>query len=61
MLDVIEAIEGPMDPETTVSEGLSNQFRDQLQSKLRQVTAEAREQLRAIKLSQLIKPPMTRP
>ena len=57
ILDVIEAVEGPMAAEVTLGEGLSHESQDRLQQALQQVTSTARDQLRAIKLSQLIKPP----
>ena len=58
VLDVMEAIDGPMRAaESTVHDGMSDEFYDRLRIELRRVTSTAREQLQAIKLSQLIKPP----
>ncbi len=57
VLDVIEAIDGPMRAESNVHDGMSDEFYDRLRDELGRVTSTAREQLRAIKLSQLIKPP----
>ena len=57
LLDVIEAIDGPMRAEAPLSEGISDEFHERINRELRQVTATARDHLRAIKLSQLIKPP----
>lgn len=57
ILDVIEAIDGPMRAESTVNDGMTDEFYDRLRSELGRVTSTAREQLRAIKLSQLITPP----
>ena len=57
LLDVIEAIDGPMRAETPLGEGISGEFHERINRELRQVTATARDHLRAIKLSQLITPP----
>ena len=56
-LEVVEAIDGPMNTEVTLSEGYSEEFQERLRRELQRVTTTARDQLRAIKLSQLIKPP----
>jgi Rrf2 family protein len=57
VLDIIEAIDGPMRDQPPVDEALSDQFAQRLRGELQRVTATARQQLQAIKLSQLIKPP----
>ena len=57
LLEVIEAIEGPYDSKTAVSEALPSDSQEQLRSALNQVTTTTRKQLEAIKLSQLLKPP----
>ena len=57
VLDVIEAIDGPMRAESNVQDGISDEFYNRLRTELGRVTSTAREQLQAIKLSQLIKPP----
>jgi Rrf2 family protein len=58
LLEVIEAIDGPIAPSVPVSEGLPNDSQQLLHSALEQVTRTAREQLAAIKLSQLMLPPL---
>jgi len=57
LLEVIEAIEGPYDSKTAVSEALPSDSQEQLRAALNQVTTTTRKQLEAIKLSQLLKPP----
>lgn len=56
LLEVIEAIEGPIAPSVPVSEGLPTDSQQLLHKALEQVTSTAREQLAAIKLSQLMLP-----
>lgn len=56
LLDVIEAIEGPMDSEEKAS-STEESAQETLQSALNEVTQTARRQLEAIKLSQLLEPP----
>ena len=56
LLDVIEAIEGPMDSEEEAS-STEESAQETLQSALKEVTQTARRQLGAIKLSQLLEPP----
>lgn len=56
LLEVIEAIDGPMDSESGIAVE-DDQLRGNLQQALQQVTATARQQLEAIKLSQLLPPP----
>ncbi len=60
LLEVIEAIDGPLDSEGTslVAEGPGD-VHSKLQTALRQVTHTARQQLEAISLSQLLPPPST--
>jgi len=53
LLDVIEALEGPLEPDFPASEGLSPDSQERLRSALAKVTTTAREQLQSIKLSQL--------
>ncbi|MFO0872067.1 MAG: Rrf2 family transcriptional regulator [Pirellulales bacterium] len=59
LLDVIEAIEGPLDAQGDRLDGMSGEVRNQLQNALRDVTATARQQLEAIKISQLLTPPQS--
>ena len=60
LLDVIEAIEGPLETSQTLSDGLPNFSHDKLQHALHNVTATARHQLQAIKFSQLLERPVAR-
>jgi Rrf2 family protein len=57
LLDVIEAIEGPLDTGENMSEGLPVESQERLHGALRQITDDARQQLEAIKFSQLLAPP----
>ncbi len=57
LLDLIEAVEGPMVPEEKLSGGLPNAAQRKLREALKEITATSREQLQAIKLSQLLPPP----
>lgn len=57
LLEVIEAIEGPYDSSLEMGDGLSEDARHKLRDALDQVTTVTRNQLEAIKLSQLLKPP----
>ncbi len=57
LLDVIEAIDGPMDSGVPMNQGLSEQSQTRLSSALENVASTARQQLEAIKLSQLVVPP----
>ena len=57
LLEVIEAIEGPYDSSLEMGEGLSIDSQTKLQDALDSVTSTTRNQLEAIKLSQLLKPP----
>jgi Rrf2 family protein len=57
LLEVIEAIEGPLDSGEPVTEGMSEESQMRLQDALRSVTDQSRRQLEAIKLSQLLEPP----
>ncbi len=57
LLDLIEAIEGPLDASGDQVEGLSGDTHVKLQDALRNVTATARRQLESIKISQLLVPP----
>jgi Rrf2 family protein len=56
LLDVIEAIEGPLDSEDLVGDGLPVNSRSRLNDALRRVTASARRQLQAVKFSHLLVP-----
>jgi Rrf2 family protein len=56
LLDVIEAIDGPMAPHE-MFDGLPSESHVKLKTALQQVTNSTRDQLEAIKLSQLISPP----
>ena len=57
LLDVIEAIEGPMDAGDPAGDGLPEVSQNRLQHALREITATSRRQLEAIKFSQLLHPP----
>ena len=57
LLEVIEAIEGPYDSSLEVGEGLPVDSQNMLRSALKQVTTTTRNQLEAVKLSALLKPP----
>ena len=57
LLEIIEAIEGPVQSSLPVSEGLPGDSQDQLREALQQVATTARQQLEAIKLSGLLKAP----
>lgn len=56
LLEVIEAIDGPIAPSVPTNDGLPNDSQQLLHSALEHVTSTAREQLAAIKLSQLMLP-----
>ena len=58
LLDVIEAIEGPMDAGDPAEDGLPEASQGKLQSALREITATSRQQLEAVKFSQLLHPPV---
>jgi Rrf2 family transcriptional regulator, cysteine metabolism repressor len=57
LLDVIEAIEGPMDAGVPTTEGLPEESQLKLRGALTEITQTARTQLEAIKFSQLLEPP----
>jgi Rrf2 family transcriptional regulator, cysteine metabolism repressor len=57
LLEVIEAIDGPLSAESNLSDVLPTTSHDKLQDALTQVTSTARSQLEAIKLSQLLEVP----
>ncbi len=57
LLDVIEAVEGPMKPDKPAAEGLNRETRAKLAQALSDVSALARRELAAIKLSQLAPQP----
>ena len=57
LLDVIEAIEGPMDAGEPTGDGLPEESHDRLRDALRTITDTSRQQLEAIKFSQLLQPP----
>ena len=59
LLEVIEAIEGPLSSGEPVTEGMSEDSQLRLHEALRSVTDQSRRQLEAIKLSQLLEPPTT--
>lgn len=61
MLDVIEAIDGPLSPQVPVKEGLPGDSQERLLDAIEQITATARQQLEAIKLAQLLEPPSAIP
>jgi Rrf2 family protein len=57
LLEVIEAIEGPFDSVPEVTDGLPVTSQEKLRTAIDQVTEVTRQQLEAIKLSQLLQPP----
>ena len=57
LLDVIEAIEGPLDASAPSGDGLPEVSQNRLQDALREITDTSRQQLSAIKFSQLLQPP----
>jgi Rrf2 family protein len=57
LLEVIEAIDGPLNADSNLRDVLSTNSHDRLQDALSEVTSTARSQLEAIKLSQLLEPP----
>jgi len=62
LLDVIEAIDGPLEAAGEVPPAESaDDVQQRLQTALRQVTDTSRKQLEAIKLSQLLPPPTLPP
>jgi DNA-binding IscR family transcriptional regulator len=56
VLDVIEAIEGPVGSSLPAPGGLNEESQARLRTALHEVTSTARRQLQAIKLSQIIQP-----
>jgi len=57
LLEVIEAIEGPLDTTEPADDGYPVESQEKLHEALRQITHSARKQLEAIKFSQLLEPP----
>ena len=57
LLDVIEAIEGPLDGNSAAMAGLPAESQAKLVEALKGVTTSARKQLEAVKLSQLLTAP----
>ena len=57
LLELIEAIDGPLNSTIPASEGLPKDSQDSLREALEEVTASAREQLAGVKLAQLMIPP----
>jgi len=57
LLDIIEAIEGPMSQSDALGEGFSEETGTRLNAALTEVTDTARRQLEAITFSQLLKAP----
>ena len=56
LLEIIEAIDGPLDSSVQLGNGMSQQSQHNLKLALDHVALTARQQLEAIKLAQLIKP-----
>ncbi|MEX0938856.1 MAG: Rrf2 family transcriptional regulator [Pirellulales bacterium] len=54
LLDVIEAVEGPLTPSVPHSGGLSPASQKRLQKALQEVTAAARKKLKAVKIAELL-------
>jgi len=57
LLDLIEAIEGPLDGNPAPMDGMPTDSQTRLRDALGQVTSNSRKQLESIKLSQLLEPP----
>lgn len=57
LLEVIEAIEGPLDGNSAAMLGLPEESQAKLVDALKEVTTSARRQLEAVKLSQLLAAP----
>ena len=57
LLEVIEAIEGPMSTDNSATDGLDDSTQDKLKTALVAITESSRKQLEAIKFSQLLEPP----
>ncbi len=57
LLEVIEAIEGPLTTSEPMGESMPAESQERLASALQQVTQSSRDQLQAIKLSQLLPVP----
>lgn len=57
LLDVIEAIEGPFGSEGSASDAFPEHDQSRLHEALREITEVSRNQLEAIKFSQLLEPP----
>lgn len=57
LLDVIEAIEGPMNAGEPAGDGFPQESQQKLRGALTEITQTARQQLEAIKFSQLLEPP----
>jgi len=54
LLDLIEAIDGPMSPTLPVNEGFSPQSKLKLETAMGEVTARARRELDSVKLADLL-------
>ena len=57
LLEVIEAVDGPLQTGTLVGDGLPRESQNQIRAALDEVTATARRQLAEIKLASLLKKP----
>jgi len=57
LLEVIEAIEGPLDNNAPLTKGLPEASQQKLQQAFQDVTATTRKQLETIRLAHLIEPP----
>lgn len=60
LLEVIEAIDGPLVTELPLGDGLAGKSRERLTEAIGQVTKQMRQQLAAIKLTHLMPPQTTR-
>ena len=56
LLDLIEAIEGPLDAHPDRLDGLPSEIHGTIQEAMRNITSTARRQLEAIKISQFMPP-----
>ncbi len=59
LLQILEALHGPMITSLEHDDDLAGDFQDNLRDALDQVTDTTRQQLASIKLSQLLKPPVS--
>jgi len=54
LLELIEAIDGPMNPTLPINDGLAPESKSKLEMAMNEVTSRARQELEAIKLADLL-------